>query len=170
MNKKILSILIILFYLQLNFSYSFAYTQQNFGNFPPAKNIENKPNTKTKKKSPWIALAISFFPGIIIHGAGHTYAGKHKTAGLLFTCELIGLGLIGAGIVVVSLTVFTKVGTLGTADISSETSDLAKFLFGAGSGLFVGSWVYDVIGAPLACRQENYSKEKINIIKITMRF
>lgn len=176
MKKRILSFLII-FCLQQNFFCSFSYSQQTL---PPSA---QKSNIKTKKKSPWVALGIAFFPGIIIHGAGHTYAGKHKTAALLFTSELIGLGLIGAGIVIISLTVFTKVGTLGAADISCETSGLVNILFGTGSVLFVGSWVYDVVGAPLSCRQNSYSlepanfnqlcfvkKDDINFIKITVRF
>jgi TM2 domain-containing membrane protein YozV len=95
--------------------------------------------TTRKKKSPLIALGIAFFPGIIVHGAGHFYAGKPKTGSLLLVGELVGVGCIVAGIVVISLGVFTKVGTLGAADVTEESSGLASGLVYVGSGLFLGT-------------------------------
>jgi hypothetical protein len=67
-----------------------------------------------------IALGIAFFPGVIVHGTGHFYTGKPKTGSLLLIGELVCVGCIAAGIAVISLGVFTKVGTLSTADIIEE--------------------------------------------------
>lgn len=118
-----------------------------------------------------IALGIAFFPGVIIHGAGHFYAGKPKTGSLLLVGELVGVGCIAAGIVVISLGVFTKVGTLGAADVT-EASGLASGLMYVGSGLFLGTWVYDVVFAPISCLKYSEQKNdyKINIVKLTLKF
>jgi TM2 domain-containing membrane protein YozV len=128
--------------------------------------------TTRKKKSPLIALGIAFFPGIIVHGAGHFYAGKPKTGSLLLVGELVGVGCIAAGIVVISLGVFTKVGTLGAADVTEEASGLASGLVYVGSGLFLGTWVYDIVFAPISCLR--YSEQKndyrINLVKLTLKF
>jgi hypothetical protein len=58
------------------------------------KNVTTDVSSKTihRKKSPLIALEIAFFPGVIIHGAGHFYAGKPKTGSLLLVGELVGVG------------------------------------------------------------------------------
>jgi TM2 domain-containing membrane protein YozV len=128
--------------------------------------------TIRKKKSPLIALGIAFFPGIIVHGVGHFYAGKPKTGSLLLIGELVGVGCIAAGIVVISLGVFTKVGTLGAADIMEELSGLASGLMYVGSGLFLGTWIYDVVFAPISCLRYSEQKNdyKINLVKLTLKF
>jgi len=137
------------------------------------KNVTTDVSSKTihRKKSPLIALGIAFFPGVIIHGAGHFYAGKPKTGSLLLVGELVGVGCIAAGIVVISLGVFTKVGTLGAADVT-EASGLASGLLYVGSGLFLGTWVYDVVFAPISCLRYSEQKNdyKINLVKLTLKF
>jgi TM2 domain-containing membrane protein YozV len=138
------------------------------------KNVTTDVSSKTihRKKSPLIALGIAFFPGVIIHGAGYFYAGKPKTGSLLLVGELVGVGCIAAGIVVISLGVFTKVGTLGAADVTEESSGLASGLMYVGSGLFLGTWVYDVIFAPISCLRYSEQKNdyKINLVKLTLKF
>ena len=138
------------------------------------KNVTTDVSSKTihRKKSPLIALGIAFFPGVIIHGAGHFYAGKPKTGSLLLVGKLVGVGCIAAGIVVISLGVFTKVGTLGAADVTEEASGLASGLLYVGSGLFLGTWVYDVVFAPISCLRYSEQKNdyKINLVKLTLKF
>jgi len=56
---------------------------------------ESKP---ANLKSPTTALVIALVPGSVVHGAGHFYAGKTGTALGLFGAEIIGAGLIYAGV------------------------------------------------------------------------
>ena len=96
-------------------------------------------------KDPQVALLYAAVPGLFLHGAGHFYAGE-KTAGwvlvggeILSLCVMtyaVGLGLGGS----------TNGSTSGTS-----ADEVAIF----GGILFVGTWAYDMIGAPLAVQKRN---------------
>jgi hypothetical protein len=94
-----------------------------------------------KLKSPYIAIFYSVIPGIVFHGSGHVYAGKIGTGLLLFSSELVGIGCIFIG----GMTGFES----GTP---SDAGDNAIFI---GTFLFIGSWVYDIFGAPVAVQKRN---------------
>jgi hypothetical protein len=95
-------------------------------------------------KSPWIALGMALVPGAIIHGAGHFYAGKITTGFLLLGTEVAGTGLVFLA------------GLSGFAEAEGGESSIDPELWGfAGLLLFVGSWVYDVVGSPIAVKKEN---------------
>jgi hypothetical protein len=95
----------------------------------------------SKLKSPWIAFGIALVPGAIGHGLGHFYAGKNRTAGLLFGAEVAG----GFLLYISSLSAF------GGPPYQNETDLMAL----TGIILFAGSWVYDVIGSPIAVKKKN---------------
>jgi hypothetical protein len=94
-----------------------------------------------KLKSPYLAIFYSVIPGIALHGSGHVYAGKIGTGLLLFSSELVGIGLIFIGSV-----------SGGENQEYSSGRDNALFI---GTALFIGSWVYDIFGAPVAVQKRN---------------
>lgn len=106
------------------------------------KAAEAKP---IKLKSPTTALIIAIVPGSVVHGAGHFYAGKTRTA----------IGLFGAGIVGAGLTLTGALENIFEGMEGSENNDGADAALIIGLGLFAGSWIYDIIGAPHAVKNQN---------------
>jgi TM2 domain-containing membrane protein YozV len=96
-----------------------------------------------KLKSPWIALGIALVPGSIIHGAGHFYAGRIGTGFVLLGSELVGTGLIGVGLI------------RGIETITGEPREGWVIELEVGLVLFVGSWIYDIIGSPIVVMKSN---------------
>ncbi len=104
---------------------------------------ESKP---VKLKSPTTALVIALVPGAVVHGAGHFYAGKTKTAIGLFGAEIAGAALTSLGLL----------GSLrGDTGGEGDGSLAGPVVLSLGLGLFVGSWIYDVIGSPFAVKDQN---------------
>lgn len=99
-----------------------------------------------KLKDPRLAVFYSFIPGIVIHGAGHFYAGKLGTGLLLFGSEIVGEGLFLLGAIGVGVS---------QIDNPDSTWQTGYVLMTTGSVLFLGSWVYDIIGSPLAVQKRN---------------
>jgi TM2 domain-containing membrane protein YozV len=120
-----------------------------------------------KPKSPWIALGIAFVPGVIVHGAGHFYAGRIKTGFLLLGTEVVGISLVGVG----------AIAGFAEAMGGEPTSDDAELWAFGGLILFVGSWVYDVVASPITVKKQNkellqrrQGKLKFQIKEDTPRF
>jgi len=103
---------------------------------------ESKP---AKLKSPTTALVIALVPGSVVHGAGHFYAGKTGIALGLFGAEIVGTGLIYAGVI----------GSIFEGMEGSEKRGGEDAALIIGLGLFVGSWVYDVVASPLVVKNQN---------------
>ena len=110
--------------------------------------IDNKATVpKTGKlKSPTAALVIALVPGAVVHGAGHFYAGKTKTAIGLFGAEILG-------------GVFVYFGALGSS-LHSDTggeggSNAGPIVLFLGLGLFIGSWIYDIADSPSVIKSQN---------------
>jgi TM2 domain-containing membrane protein YozV len=98
-------------------------------------------------KNPNLALAYAVIPGFIVHGAGHFYAGRRTTGIVLLACEVVGC-------------TFFTVGALDQAvshleDAHPSDGASGEGLIVIGTILFVGSWTYDMIGAPLAVQKYN---------------
>jgi hypothetical protein len=122
---------------------SYLYAQEPMANdtiYPKAN--ESKPG---KLKSPTTALVIALVPGSVVHGAGHFYAGKTKTAFVLFGAEIIGAGMAFLG------------GAVSSAphDTGGESGSGGDAVLILGLGLFVGSWMYDVMQSPLVVKNQN---------------
>ncbi len=96
-----------------------------------------------KLKSPWVAFGIALVPGSIIHGAGHFYAGRIGTGFVLLGSEFVGTGLIAVGLVG------------GIETITGEPREGWVIELEAGLVLFVGSWIYDIIGSPIVVMKSN---------------
>jgi len=96
-----------------------------------------------KLKDPKMAVFYAIIPGIVVHGSGHFYAGKTKTGFLLLGAEAAG-----------GLLMFTALGFAirGPAYEHQLETDLLAW---TGAMLFGGSWIYDVIGSPIAVKKEN---------------
>jgi hypothetical protein len=99
---------------------------------------ESKP---AKLKSSAAAFLVALVPGSVVHGAGHFYAGKSKAGFLLLGAEIIGAGLC----------YLSALGNLA-GNTKKGSSDGTAFI---GLTLFVGSWIYDIIEAPLAVHYKN---------------
>ena len=106
-----------------------------------ADSVRVKRSDSLKLKDPNIAILYAVVPGIVVHGAGHFYAGKRTTATILFAS-----GFIGGS--------FVFIGGLTGLEKSSPTK-IGYMLIITGAVLFTGSWTYDLIGAPIAVKKEN---------------
>lgn len=98
-----------------------------------------------KPKEPYTAFLYAVAPGVIIHGAGHFYAGATTTGWILVAGEIISLPL---------LTYAIGVGIGESTNGSSSNGDAEIIGMFAGT-LFIGTWIYDLIDAPLAVRRQN---------------
>jgi hypothetical protein len=106
----------------------------------------NEPNMNItidslKLKDPKMALFYAIIPGIIVHGAGHFYADKPVTG-------LILIGVEGAGLM------FMMSGVVSQFN-ENRVSESGGIDGVVGITLFLGSWFYDLIGAPIAVNKEN---------------
>ncbi|MCA9598664.1 MAG: hypothetical protein KC776_35380 [Myxococcales bacterium] len=92
-----------------------------------------------------LAIAAAAGPGVVVHGLGHSAAGKPKTAQRLLAAEGVGLGLIAASGVGLALTGASRyvVAPLALTGI-------------AGFAVFGTSWLADVHG--VATDREGASK------------
>jgi hypothetical protein len=109
-----------------------------------------------KLKDPNMAILYAVVPGIVIHGAGHFYAGKRTTAAILFTS-----GFIGGS--------FVFIGGLTGLEKRSPT-DIGYMLIITGAVLFTGSWTYDLIGAPGAVKKQNQELLKGKSLNLKLEF
>jgi hypothetical protein len=96
-------------------------------------------------KDAGVAFLYAAGPGFLVHGAGHFYAGKTKTGAVLLGSEVVGGALLFIG-------AFGK----GVSQMEGgEPWEYGDILMVFGGILFLGSWAYDMIGAPLAVQKEN---------------
>ncbi|MCJ7457572.1 MAG: hypothetical protein MUP17_01100 [candidate division Zixibacteria bacterium] len=103
-----------------------------------------RPDT-LRLKNPNTAMVIAILPGSIVHGAGHFYARRPVTGAALL------------GIEMVSLVFFVRAIGQGLSDTGSPEQERQDSFIG--TTLFFGSWLYDIIVAPLTIAKEN---EKIS--------
>ncbi len=96
-------------------------------------------------KDPKKAIFYAFIPGIVVHGSGHFYAGAKTTGWILVAGEIISLPL---------LTYAIGVGIGESTNGSTSNGDAEIVGIFAGT-LFIGTWIYDLIGAPLAAQRQN---------------
>lgn len=99
-----------------------------------------RPDT-LRLKNPNTALLIAILPGSIVHGAGHFYARRPVTGAALL------------GIEMVSLVFFVRAIGQGLSDTGSPEQERQDSFIG--TTLFFGSWLYDIIVAPLTIAKEN---------------
>lgn len=123
-------------------SLDYLYAQEPLANDTIYKKAnETKP---AKLKSPTTALVIALVPGAVVHGAGHFYAGKTKTAIGLFGAEILGAGLTGLGLL----------GSL-RGDTGGEGGGGGEVVIALGLGFFFSSWIYDIVESPSVIKRQN---------------
>ncbi|MCJ7457571.1 MAG: hypothetical protein MUP17_01095 [candidate division Zixibacteria bacterium] len=121
----------------------YSYVQETIASDTINKKVvERKP---AKLKSPTKALVIALVPGSVVHGAGHFYAGKTKTAFVLFGAEIIGAGMA----------FFGAAGWSVQGDTGGDGSLAGPVVLFLGLGLFTGSWIYDVAVSPSVVKNQN---------------
>jgi multisubunit Na+/H+ antiporter MnhB subunit len=111
-----------------------------------------------KLKDPGKALIYALLPGLVVHGAGHFYAGDRTAGWALVGGEVFGLCLIAYALGVRS----------DHEPPASDMNDQAGTIGVFGTAFFVGTWIYDVIGAPLAVQREN--RELLGGENVGLRF
>jgi TM2 domain-containing membrane protein YozV len=108
-------------------------------------------------KSPALAGTLAFIPGVVIHGAGHMYAGSWMKGLGLLAIEGLTVGVIANNIStgtsdIQALSDATKNNQIPT-DVSSAYSK-AGIIIVCGMG-FLWSWFDDMAGAPIAATEYN---------------
>jgi hypothetical protein len=95
------------------------------------------------RKSVVLGEALAIFPGVVIHGIGHRYAGDAETGGDLLEKEWKSL-------VYPVIWPFLGAATLTSPENAAlmETFDEATGITLIFPGLFVGTWIYDLIETP----------------------
>ncbi|MGB2768290.1 MAG: hypothetical protein WBC88_01020 [Candidatus Zixiibacteriota bacterium] len=118
---------------------------------PKADSIRGTRTRSVKLKNPYLALGIAVYPGIALRGAGHWYAGKEGTAMIL-----AGAAAVGA-LLLLGLTADPPLeGDGDTLNGDRKNDGSLEYACGVTAlVLVVGSWVYDIVGAPLAVKRQN---------------
>jgi len=110
--------------------------------------ITEPANKKYKRKNPIIAFGVAFVPGFFIHGLGHLYVEKYKTFIILLSIEAISTGLYFYR----SFRYYNEI----------EKNDNEIIIFLLLITIWLGSWVYDIIGAAkIAYESSIYQKYSI---------
>jgi len=120
------------------------YYSELMFNDDKAQGLNSVSETKPKRKSPELAFMMAFGPGFFIHGMGHFYIGSYGKAAGMLGIEVFSLALAFAA------TMNDIVGD------DEDKCDNRKYnLNAAAFVLFLGSWAWDMIGAPLKAKRMN---------------
>lgn len=104
--------------------------------------------------NPGMAATLALVPGIAVHGAGHFYAGRPLAGAALVAVELGSLYLAYLGSTQISSAVNSGVGDADSANFGdSEEFSRGLGLVVTGTALFLGSWLFDLSGAPTAAAE-----------------
>lgn len=115
---------------------------------------------KSGRKSPGLAGGLAFFPGFVVHGTGHMYAGSWmKGLGLLaIEGAAIGIGVstVNAGISDIEKTFGNSQGAPTNVGTAYQTIGVALVC----SMAFLWTWFDDMAGAPIAANEYNRLAEE----------
>jgi hypothetical protein len=111
--------------------------------------IHTKRSRIIKLKDPNKALLYAIVPGCIVHGTGHFYAGEKTTGWILVAGEALSLSLF-------TYSVGVGIGESTNGSTSNGEAEIIGIFAGT---LFLGSWIYDLIGAPKAVQR---NKKQLN--------
>jgi hypothetical protein len=106
------------------------------------------PDDKITTKKPSTAFWNGFGPGFFIHGLGHKYVEDERTANILFITEIASLSLIFWG----AISDKDMVVERGDMFLSSSEGPQSALIY-TGTGLFLASWIYDFVHAPIVAKQ-----------------
>ncbi len=105
-------------------------------------------------KDPNKAFLLALFPGLLIHGYGHFYAGDNLTGDMLLGGEVISVLSVGLGALIKSDTTDFSGGLLGDAN---NANSVGTNLIWGGIIAFGGFWIIDMAHAPIAA--QDYDNE-----------
>lgn len=103
-------------------------------------------------KDPNKAFLLAFFPGFLIHGEGHFYAGDQLMGNVLLTGEVVSVLSIGLGALIKSDPNTFSGGLLGPPTNSNTVGD--NLIWG-GIIAYLGLWIVDMAHAPTAATEYN---------------
>ncbi len=103
-------------------------------------------------KDPNKAFLLALFPGLLIHGYGHFYAGDDITGDVLLGGEVLSVLSVGLGALIKSDTTDFSGGLLG--DTNNATAIGTNLIWG-GIIAFGGFWIVDMAHAPTAAQDYN---------------
>jgi uncharacterized membrane protein YdbT with pleckstrin-like domain len=117
---------------------------------------------KGKRKSPAIAGGLAFFPGVVVHGSGHMYAGSWMKGLGLLAIEGAALGI---GITTVTQNYAEIEKVINSAQNNGIPTDVGAAWSALGVGLvcsmaFLWTWFDDMAGAPIAANEYNRLAEE----------
>jgi hypothetical protein len=126
-----------------------AFPLPGCASFPPGTTDEYE-KVYRQQKSVVVGELLAIFPGILVHGIGHWYAGDTKEARDLLDREGLGLIAMGAGVGM------WYWGESVDEDYLEIQNKVAAGIFGAvGGALFLESWVTDMAKTPKKVREYN---------------
>jgi len=103
-------------------------------------------------KDPNKALLLAFFPGLLLHGYGHFYAGDNLMGTALLTGEIISVTSVGLGALIKSDTTTFSGGILGDP---SYAASVGNNLIWGGVIAFGALWIVDMAHAPTSAKDYN---------------
>ena len=117
---------------------------------PSDEDIDRGEEQPRARRSAFLGTLLAIFPGLLVPGTGHYYAGDRKTARQLFRVGETGLVLtaVGGGLVV---------GGIAAGESDLVGTSISLYVTGggiAGIGLtyLLSAWIYDIIDTPRAAR------------------
>ena len=121
------------------------------------KKIEEAKTTKeVSHKSPALAGGLGVFPGVVVHGAGHMYAGSWMKGLGLLAIEGVSAGVgYSQGMAVANDIgkLFSNSGNTIPLDLSPALSRIG--IIAVCGSAFLWSWFDDMAGAPIAADMYN---------------
>jgi hypothetical protein len=117
--------------------------------------------------SPATASALAVFPGIILHGSGHFYAGRPWVGTALALTEAVSLYCIYRGYLDIQAG-SEEVDLSGSSSYSGNSEQVSRGIGLAVGGtlLFFTSWLFDVTGAPQAAAQVQAENKAMSDLQI----
>lgn len=117
--------------------------------------------TSRSEPSPALGVALAVFPGILVHGLGHRYAGDRRKANELLEQEAYGVLFlsIGGGLTFLGISSLERGqdssgGAAAFHKVSGGLALTGAVITGAiGIFLFFDSWLTDIVQTPAACRR-----------------
>lgn len=100
------------------------------------------------EKSALLGTVLAIFPGLLVHGMGHRYAGNSEKANEILTME--GYSLLTAGL-------GGGLYAIGDARDADAVKVAGWVGISAGGAAFLGSWIYDIVFTPSEVKRYNRS-------------
>jgi len=98
------------------------------------------------RKSALVGELLAIFPGAVVHGMGHRYAGNKEKADEILAMELYSLLPVGLGATLYGIGVSQD----------AEAVEVAGLIgMGVGAVPFLGTWIYDMVFTPSEVERYN---------------